>query len=365
MRKVLILTAAYGEGHNAAARGLQAAFAELGTAEAVVVDPFVAALGRLYQRSRRDYLRLIETLPYLWSAVYQALHRTPLIHVLAAIQGPLRRELARLIDEHRPGAIISVYPLFPYLVNRLFPQPETRPFRLYTVVTDSITINSAWHRSPSDLYYVPNEESALVMGAAGVPAERLRVLGFPVPPVFARDRPTRPSPRDEPPRILFMINAGKRTAPALVRRLLQLDRIRLTITVGQDEALRAAIERIVRASGRQADVLGWIPNMPELLMTHHLLIGKAGGAAVQEAIAACTPMIITHVVPGQEEGNARLLLNHGCAALCETTGALADEIQALFAGGCPRWHAWEAAICRLSRPAAALEIAREIQGLID
>src|SRR3954470_23930570 len=72
MRKVLILTAAYGEGHNAAARGLQAALAGLGAAEAIVVNPFAAALGRLYERSRRDYLRIIETLPYLWSAVYQA-----------------------------------------------------------------------------------------------------------------------------------------------------------------------------------------------------------------------------------------------------------------------------------------------------
>jgi processive 1,2-diacylglycerol beta-glucosyltransferase len=91
-----------------------------------------------------------------------------------------------------------------------------------------------------------------------------------------------------------------------------------------------------------------------------VLIGKAGGAAVQEAIAACTPMIITHVVPGQEEGNARLLLTHGCAALRETPEAVAEEIEALFTGACPRWHAWEAAICRLSRPAAALEMAREM-----
>lgn len=361
MRKVLILTAAYGEGHNAAARGLQAAFAEIGVAEAIIADPFVAALGGLYQRSRRDYLRMIESLPYLWSAVYQALHRTPLIHAVAAVQGPLRRELARLIAEHQPEVVVSVYPLFPYILNRLFPRAERRAFRLYTVVTDSITINSAWHRSPSDRYYVPNEESALVMRSAGVPSEHLRVLGFPVPPVFARDRPVRPSPRDEPPRVLFMINAGKRTAPALVRRLLQLERIRLTVTVGKDEALRTTIEKIVRESGREADVLGWIPNMPELLMTHHVLIGKAGGAAVQEAIAACTPMIITHVVPGQEEGNARLMIEHGCAAVRETPDAVAHEVEALFTDGCPRWHAWEKAICEMSRPSAALEMAREIQ----
>ena len=42
-------------------------------------------------------------------------------------------------------------------------------------------------------------------------------------------------------------------------------------------------------------------------MTHHLVISKAGGATVQEAIAARCPMIVNQVIPGQEEGNARLI----------------------------------------------------------
>jgi UDP-N-acetylglucosamine:LPS N-acetylglucosamine transferase len=43
-----------------------------------------------------------------------------------------------------------------------------------------------------------------------------------------------------------------------------------------------------------------------MMHENHLLIGKAGGATVQETIAAKCPMIINHVVAGQEEGNARL-----------------------------------------------------------
>src|SRR4051812_21749015 len=208
---------------------------------------------------------MIDRLPRVWSAVYELLDHTPLIHAVSKAQWGLRRRLARAITELGPDVIVSVYPLFPYLVNALFPPDQPRPFRLYTVVTDSITINSAWHRTPSDLFFVPNEDSAEVMRGAGVPAERLRVLGFPVPPCFARDRPERPAPEVTSPRVLFMINAGKRTAPALVQRLLQLPGLRLTITVGKDEVLRAAVEEVVNASGREAEILGWIPNMPELL----------------------------------------------------------------------------------------------------
>jgi processive 1,2-diacylglycerol beta-glucosyltransferase len=164
----------------------------------------------------------------------------------------------------------------------------------------------------------------------------------------------RPVP--PPPRILFMINAGKDQAPGIVARLLQIAQLHLTVTVGRDEALRARIEQA--AAGRPIEIHGWTDRMPELLMTHHLLIGKAGGAAVQETIAACTPMLITSVVPGQEEGNAQLLFQNNCGALCPTPDALAAKIEQLFAADAVGWRAWEQNITRLSKPDAALRIAR-------
>jgi processive 1,2-diacylglycerol beta-glucosyltransferase len=228
-------------------------------------------------------------------------------------------------------------------------------------VTDSITINSVWHRCASDTFLVPNEHSAEVMMHAGVPPSRLRVLGFPVPPRFARDRPERPAPSpDQPPRVLYMINAGKELAPGIVARLLKIKRLHLTVTVGRDEKLRSRIEAVAKAAGRPVEIHGWTPQMPELLMTHHLLIGKAGGAAVQEAIAAQTPMLITQVVPGQEEGNAQLLFENGCGALCETPEALATMIERLFADDAAEWKAWERAIGAISKPDAALRIAMTV-----
>ena len=112
-----------------------------------------------------------------------------------------------------------------------------------------------------------------VMVQAGVAERYLRVLGFPVLPRFVHDRPQRPA--GPPPRILYMVNAGKETAPAIVERLLQIDPLHLTVTVGRDEELRARIEAISAQTGRPVEIHGWTQQMPELLMTHHVLIGKA------------------------------------------------------------------------------------------
>lgn len=353
MPKILLLTAAYGEGHNAAARGLQTAFTELG-ADAEIVDLFGLTGGAFYERSRRGYIDLINTAPKVWAMIYRVLDRVPIVPATLPFLGSMYRLLGQMVREKQPAAVLSVYPVYGYLLEHLFPQ--RRPFPFHTVITDSITINSVWYRCPSDTFIVPNEDSAEVMLAAGVPAEKVRTLGFPVALQFARERFERQAPT--PPRVLYMINAGRERAPGIVRRLLAIEPLHLTVTVGRDDELRAQIEQVAAELGKTVEIHGWTQRMPELLMTHHVLIGKAGGATVQETIAARTPMLLTQIVPGQEEGNAKLLLQNRCGALCESAEELAATVERLFANGATAWRGWEQNITELSRPDAAREIAR-------
>ena len=130
------------------------------------------------------------------------------------------------------------------------------------------------------------------------------------------------------------------------------------MTVGRDEKLRRAVESIRDASAQKFTIIGWTTELPQLLASHHVLVSKAGGATVQEAIAAACPMIINQVVPGQEEGNAQLLTqtNSGTVALNN------DEVIAIltraFADGGKLLHEWSANIAKISRPAASLAIAK-------
>src|SRR5260221_3637304 len=218
MPKILLLTAAYGEGHNAAARGLQAAFTELG-ADAEIIDAFALTGGASYERTRRAYVGLINSAPKIWAAIYRLFDRVPLVSLTLPFLGSMIRLLRQMLDEKQPLAVVSVYPVYGYVIEQLFPQH--RPFAFHTVITDSITINSVWHRCPSDTFIVQNEDSALALHEAGVPPEKVRTLGFPAAPIFARERPERPPP--PPPRVLYMINAGRERAHTIVRRLLAIE----------------------------------------------------------------------------------------------------------------------------------------------
>ena len=361
MKKILILTAGFGEGHNTAARSLRAALQQLGASEdeARVIDLFDECYGWLNALVRKAYIGVIDRMPWLWEKVYRWLNSSSSMHKDLARFAKAQRRLAKIIAEEKPYAIVSVYPAYNYLIDNLCAQGVPRTFLQVTIVTDSITVNSIWYRCDSDFFIVPNEDTAAVLREK-IDGEKIMVLGFPVTPRFATEAIQRPAPSEGNRRVLYMINSGKSEAPNLVRRLLELPEIQLTVTVGRDAELQTTLEKVAAESGRSVEFHGWTDKLPNLVMSHHLLISKAGGATVQETIAAKTPMLIMQVVPGQEEGNAQLLLSHECGALTETTDAIVKQVRAAFADDAQLWKKWSANIAHLSRPDAAQQIARFI-----
>ena len=353
MKRILILTAGFGEGHNSAARGLRAGLARVAPkVEVELRDLFPETFGTFNEIVRRIYLALINRWPKLWGYVYNWLDRKKDFDERFQRFRGLKKNLGRLLDRFRPEVVVSTFPPYPYLLQQIL--GNERRCKNVAVITDSITVNAIWYRSPADYFIVANEQSADVVRKGGVPSEKIKVFGFPVSPRFADFTKDRQSPAEVTPRVLYVINAGTGRAPALVRALLELD-IQLTVTVGRDEKLRRAIEKA--AADRKIDIFGWTDELPRLLCENHVLIGKAGGATVQETIAAGCPMIINHIVSGQEEGNARLIVETNSGAIALSNDEVVAEVQRAFASGAKQWHQWSVNVSKLSRPRASLEIA--------
>ncbi len=351
-KKILILTAGYGEGHNSAARGVQAALARIAPEAPVEYhDLFAETYGAFHHWVRKGYLGLINSFPRAWGLVYRWLDRKTDFHADFRRFGRLRGTLESLLARFQPDAVVSVFPAYPYLIETL--ARNGKPLSV-AIVTDSITVNAIWYHSKADFFILPNEQSADVLRRAGIAEPRIKVLGFPVDPRFAdlaRCEPPSPGQRS---RVLYMINAGTGRAAETVRLLSSLD-VQLTVTVGRDEKLRREIEAAV-PPGR-IEIIGWCTNLPELLCRNHLLIGKAGGATVQETIAAACPMVINHIVSGQEEGNAQLLVENHAGLIARGPAAIAQAVSELFADNAAKWREMNVNIARLSRPRASLEIA--------
>jgi processive 1,2-diacylglycerol beta-glucosyltransferase len=366
MKKIVIFTAGFGEGHNTAARNIRDAleFVNPEDARVDVLDLFDACYGKLNDFFRKAYIAAINRTPRVWGKIYNVIDGTQFVESNMLVLTKMKRAMSTLLDRLEPDAIVSTYPIYNYIIDELYPEGRVRPFSQITVVTDSITVNSVWYRCSSDYFVVANDETAAVLRAGGIPEDRIRIFGFPVTYRFAEIKDDRQLPgHNGTKRVLYMINSGKKEAPALVRRLAHRPDVELTVSVGRDSALRAQIEDAVKSPIYPVKILGWTTKMPELLTSHHLIITKAGGATIQESIAARTPVIISQVVPGQEEGNARLIVENDCGRLAPNPGAILEALNDAFRHEHRQLKKWNQNLLRISKPDASLQIARFILDL--
>ena len=361
MKKILILTAGFGDGHNAAARNLRDAIELVDEdARAETVDLFADSYGAFNTLARKTYLGMVAYAPRLWGQFYSLLEN-PFVEKQLGSFTRLQAMLEKILAETQPDCVVSTYPIYGHVIKKIYANHHERPFRFITIVTDSISINSAWFRAPSDYFCVPNEATAEVLIKGGVLEAHVKVTGFPVAPIFADNPNELPQPiGDEPRRVLYVINTGKKKAGKAIDRLLEIDDVHLTITAGRDPELRAKLIERTRDQEHRVKILGWTNEMPKLLMSHHLVIGKAGGATVQEAIAARCPMIVNQVIPGQEEGNAELIQKFNLGAVVEKNKEVAEAVEMAFEKRATLWNEWRKNLKKISRPDAARKIAELI-----
>jgi processive 1,2-diacylglycerol beta-glucosyltransferase len=366
LKRILIFTAGFGEGHNTAARNVQEGIEHLAgdDAHVEIVDLFETCYGRFNDFVRKAYLTAINRTPLLWQGIYAMLDHTPMLEANLTTLSRMRQAMEKLLDEVNPDAVVSTYPLYNFLIAEIYKEKEGRQrnFAQITVVTDSISINSLWYRCPSDYYLVANDETAVIMQEAGVPEEKLRVFGFPVQLAFAEppaDRPPLPDlAAGARPRILYVINSGKKKSAKIIDHLLDHPEWDVTITAGRDAKLLADVTEQTEGFRDRVEVVGWTNRMPDFLASHHVLISKAGGATVQEAIAARCPMIVNQVVPGQEEGNYELLRRNHAGVLAEKPKEVSQWLERLFENQGQLWQQWRKNIARFSRPDSSIQIAR-------
>lgn len=360
--KVLILTAGFGDGHNSAARSIAEAIElqSAGKVSTVVSDLFEDAAPITGGFYKNCYRGMINHCPALWAWLFKqsgkgnfrALWWDRFVGV-----GPA---LARRLEELRPEVVVITYPIFPYFLEQM-PAGVFRPRRVFMAVTDSISIHPIWLQSHVDRLFVTDDHSAGICGQARG-AEGIRVSGFPVSPVFSQ-LPARPAEAQAGKlRILYFATTAAAHVRATLRSLLDHwpEGAELTLVMGRHLArLKPVVSEILQEfPAVSVRCLGWCREVPLLLMSHDLVISKAGGATVHECFAAGVPVMVNYIIPGQEEGNAELLERLGCGCRCLDPAESGPLLAALTgSGGLSRM---QAAMAIHRRPGGAVTIADEV-----
>lgn len=344
--RILILTAGYGEGHNSAARGIAEALE--GRAECRVANPCQVAMPGISRLSQAGYRWVINYAPELWRLCFDKSDGVNLRESSLAGLAPVKEALRSMILEFRPQVVISTYMLYPYLLESILDDLELN-IPSVVVVTDSMVIHHSWTDCEADLWCVTDDATKQVLVKdRNIPEDRVAVTGFPVSQrvVVESDRVTLPPP-EEGFRILYLAQGNNRQVLRDVEAMLKANAsVHVTAVLGRRLRSRyVALKDVIERERDRLRVMGWTRRIPALMATHHLVVGKAGGATTHEALVAHRPMIVTHLVPGQEEGNLALLESLDCGRLVTDAGELCDLLRRMLMEECSLWKKMQSRIC--------------------
>ena len=363
--RIIITTAGFGDGHNSAAYNLAAALEV--NAEAEVLDPCALGSPRLNERLRKFYRFVTTHTPKIWHRIYQSVEK----HDFSKERFPFMRKPEHSLNEimlsYEPHAIVSTYPLYPYYVERSFAKGLPR-IPVFTLITDSIEINAAWRNAPSDYFLVTDQFTKESLIALGMDEQKIIVTGFAVHPRFTKLQTIDSYDPKSTFKVLYFPTSKKPIIRRIMRAILDNTDANTEVTVVLGRNVRKLYDRAreiqLKYPGR-VQIKGWTRRVPELLTSHHLVIGKAGGATVHETIAAACPMLIHHLVPGQEEGNLALLEKIQGGFYTETPEDIRHALSNILKDNAALWKTMKQNLKQHAKPAGSISAANFILKTIE
>lgn len=361
MKKLLILSVGYGQGHHAAAAALAEEFAARGW-ECRVADPCEEAHPAVFLWTQRFYDLCVRRAPWLWSITYAQTDTANWHH---AVRWPLLRGVAErvrsLLAEVAPDVVLCTYPLYAYMLDTLR-RGGMFHGRYAVVVTDALVISRPWVQSLAPLLFVPDENSKeRVCAQFGLGADVVMSGGFPVRRCFAPAM-ALPAPSAEDLRILFGAFCSAREAARTARAILNAYPAAKVTLLGS--ARYAALHRLLAPELKAGRMVLLPPgqSMPALMAQSHIYIGKAGAATMFECYASALPMVVNFALPGQEQGNLELLLRDRAGVYAESPESVVSALQKMLVDGASEWLSMRAAMrAAHQKRGGAARIADEVE----
>jgi UDP-N-acetylglucosamine:LPS N-acetylglucosamine transferase len=314
-KRLLIVSASMGAGHDAAAAALTAQAVAEGC-EVRTVD--LLSMPRHGQGAmlRAFYHAMIAVVPGLYDWAMRTWVTHPGIFELITHNGGRSAEkplLAEVADFH-PDAVVAVYNLAAQVLGRLRTQGRLS-VPVATYVTDP-GAHPYWVWAGVDLHLAPMPDTAAAledMGAAVVkPVAPLIAQRFlsPVDRTAARQRWQLASDA----RVVLVNGGSWGVGPvvAAARRLADSADVVLVLT-GRSTKLADRIGHV--AGVRPAP---WTNDVPGLLAASDVVVDNAGGTTCWEALAVGKPIVVYRPIAGHGRINAEALARTGLA-VCATT----------------------------------------------
>lgn len=325
MRRVLILTASFGAGHNQAAYAVQEAIRER-NAVAEVVD-YVSLLNpALRSFAKFSLIQGVQKAPSLYGLFYKSMSRiepdSPLQRYVNHI-GITR--IQEYIEFFAPDVIVSTFPTPMGVVGELRRTGEI-DIPNVAIVTD-YTAHRQWFHEYADHYFVATSEVKTDLVSYGIAQEAIDAYGIPLRRKFnaeaVHDLLTRKESivtelglaREKPVVMLMGGGSGVLADASDWETFIPESGMQYIVVCGQNRRME---KRFLTLANHQVKVYGFTSDIDRLMAASDVIVTKPGGLTLTESMTMRVPMILYRPIPGQEEMNAAFATRAGVAVRART-----------------------------------------------
>jgi 1,2-diacylglycerol 3-beta-galactosyltransferase len=235
-----------------------------------------------------------------------------------------------LVATYKPDAIVTTYPLYQSALEAVF--TIDRVFvPLYTVVTDLSTVHRIWFHKAASACLVPNQTVRDLAVASNLDPQKIIETGIPVSPRLNKESRTKAEIRRElgwDENKMTILAVGSKRVDRLIETANTLNHsgfpIQLAVAAGKDVNLYEGMKAIDWHI--PAFLYEYVSNMPLMMHAADAIICKAGGLIVTESLACGLPILLVDVLPGQETGNADMILQGGAGDMVTTPMQVLETI---------------------------------------
>ncbi|MDO9067348.1 MAG: glycosyltransferase [Deltaproteobacteria bacterium] len=377
MKNILIISASAGAGHTMAAKAVEQSLASLPHSQQQYRVTHIDLLKfstLLYKAVYHDlYLYMAQNQPLMWGYIFTTsdnLKRQNRPDFLLRLLDTLNtRKFTSFIKEQEWDLIISTHFLASQLVCDLKRKGRIGA-PLLTVTTD-YGLHSYWILPECEHYSVADQNSRQHLMASGIQPGRINVLGIPVSPEFAKKK--APSAIRERlvlvPRLpaVLMLSGGFGVGPIenMVASLAAVkSNFQLVVIAGKNRRLLSRLRQMRQQQPFKMIPVGFTEQMDEYMRACDILISKPGGLTTAEAMACGLPMIIVNPIPGQEDMNSDMLLEHGAGIKAMHQLDIPHRLDEVLAAP-QKLALMRRNALALGRPRAAQDVARLVEEILD
>ncbi|MBL7081721.1 MAG: HAD-IIIA family hydrolase [Candidatus Omnitrophica bacterium] len=364
--KIIVSYASAGSGHRRAAQAVYDCLKKKHPELNIIFIDILKYSNRLFANFySRGYSLLVTHLRFVWAIGYYISCFRFVRYLFNFISRLNSTQFIKLMIREKADVILAMH-FFPAEVVAYLKQKGKIDSRLVTVMTD-FSLHPLWLFPQSDDYIVGLDYTRNCLIGQGIGQDRVNVLGIPIEARFQKNN------KDIHLGHTHEVNKGVGLATALLvtgsfgfpfmEKIVDIlcPEINLLVVCGKNQRL---YNKLARRRYIGVGLFGFTEDMPRLMSQADIVITKAGGLTIAEALAAQLPLIFIGNIPGQETENAKILQSCGCAINAKNLKSLKKIIIRL------KSHPEELGLMhvnieRLKKPDAAEEICRYIKRSLD